>query len=293
MSRNRTYPKLSIVTPSFNQAEFLEQTICSVLDQQYPNLEYIIIDGGSSDGSVEIIQKYERYLAFWSSEQDRGQYHAINKGFEHSTGEIMAWINSDDMYCPWAFKTVGSIFNQVPGCRWLTTLNAFYWNRDGFPAGIRSVGGYSAPAFCDGQNAKFGSIRSGFIQQESTFWRRDLWQEVGGLDLSFQMAGDFDLWSHFFGLTELYGTVAPLGGFRIHNQNRSLDRDGYLKEVEVSLSRFRQRHPEFRSLVRRILKRTLDHIPVLRRHLKVYWAKNIYLDPSKGLEEWALRNIRF
>jgi glycosyltransferase involved in cell wall biosynthesis len=97
---NLVIPKISIITPSFNQAQFLDATVQSILSQNYPNLEYIIIDGGSTDGSLEIIKKYEKHLHFWCSEPDAGQYDAINKGFAHSTGEIMAWLNSDDMYCP-------------------------------------------------------------------------------------------------------------------------------------------------------------------------------------------------
>ena len=98
LNKDLSWPKISVITPSYNQAEFLEKTILSVLNQNYPNLEYIIIDGGSSDGSVEIIKKYERYIAYWVSEKDDGMYEAINKGLKISTGDILAYLNSDDLY---------------------------------------------------------------------------------------------------------------------------------------------------------------------------------------------------
>src|SRR6266513_4869973 len=112
-------PRISIITPSFNQAQFLEETILSVLNQRYPNLEYIVIDGGSTDGCVDVIKRYEDRLAFWVSEPDRGQPHAINKGLAKATGEIVAFINSDDVYLPGALSTVASHFIESPERGWL------------------------------------------------------------------------------------------------------------------------------------------------------------------------------
>ena len=106
------FPKISIVTPSFNQAEFIEETILSVLNQKYPNLEYIIIDGGSSDGTIDIIKKYEDKIAYWISEKDDGQSYAINKGLQRSTGEIISWLNSDDIFSNNALYTIASAFKK-------------------------------------------------------------------------------------------------------------------------------------------------------------------------------------
>ena len=117
---DKPFPTISVVTPSYNQGRFLEETICSVLTQSYPCVEYVVIDGASSDDSVEIIRKYAGQLTYWVSETDKGQYDAINKGFARTTGEIMAWLNSDDMYTPWALTVVADIFRLFPHVEWIT-----------------------------------------------------------------------------------------------------------------------------------------------------------------------------
>lgn len=221
-------PKISIVTPSFNQAEFLEECIDSILGQGYPNLEYVIMDGGSADNSVEIIKKYEKHLTFWQSKPDGGQYAAINAGFAKTSGEIMAWLNSDDKYHAHAFHTVACLFQTPEKPEWITGRQSF-WNRQGDPDGISSeVHTFSRADFL----AK--KYSSPFIQQESTFWRRSLWERSGGcLQEQLGYAADLELWLRFFRHAELHSADVLIGGYRRHgNQKAVLGLDRYLAEAE-------------------------------------------------------------
>jgi glycosyltransferase involved in cell wall biosynthesis len=235
------FPKISIVTPSFNQKTFLEATIESILSQKYPNLEYIIVDGGSTDGSVEIIKKYEKYLHFWCSEPDNGQYEAINKGFSHANGEVMAWLNSDDMYFPWTLKTVGSIMSELPEVEWLTTFQPGIWDWEGFSRGFNPIKGYSKEAFLDGCYLPIQKYFLGWIQQESTFWRKSLWEKAGGyISTELELASDFELWSRFFSYAELCATSSPLGGFRKQANQKTRQVSKYMSEAKKSLIEYRQ-----------------------------------------------------
>ncbi len=211
-----TWPRISIVTPSYNQADFLEETIRSVLLQGYPDLEYVVIDGGSTDGSRQIIETYSPWLSHWVCEPDRGQYQAINKGFNETSGKIMAWINSDDKYAPAAFPILGQVFSRFPGVEWVSSLRRINWDARGGELRCRPLPGFSRDAFWFGEYG-VGVFRSPWIQQESTFWRRSLWRRAGKrVDDELQMAGDFDLWTRFYRHADLYGIEARLGGFRIH-----------------------------------------------------------------------------
>lgn len=220
----KSLPKISIITPVYNRVDMLEQTMRSVLNQHYPNLEYIIIDGGSTDGTVDVIRRYEDQLAYWVSEPDKGMYHAIMKGFEHATGDIMAWINSDDMYHSNALWLVAEIFSDLPLVEWIVGTPTMY-NAEGMCVKVFSTVRWSERKF------KMGDFR--WIQQESVFWKRSLWEKAGNrLDLNYRFAADFELWTRFFQYAKLYSVNTILGGFRLHGAQLSIEQmNKYEEEV--------------------------------------------------------------
>jgi GT2 family glycosyltransferase len=227
--------RLSIVTPSFNQAPYLEAAMTSVLSQRYAALEYVVMDGGSTDGSVEIIRRHEAQLAFWTSAPDGGHYAAVNAGFARTTGEIMAWLNADDQYLPWTFSVVSEVFAHLSEIEWVTTRWPLRWDKRGRAVRCADRGGYAQNAFFRGAYAP-GEGRP-VIQQESTFWRRSLWERAGGrIDPAFPLGGDFELWARFFKHAELYAIDTPLGGFRMHGEQRSAQqRERYDRDVQHAL----------------------------------------------------------
>jgi glycosyltransferase involved in cell wall biosynthesis len=204
-------PLVSIVTPSYNQYEFLEETIRSVLEQDYPALEYFIIDGGSTDGSVEIIKKYEAQLSGWVSEPDQGQTDAINKGFLRSSGKYMAWLNSDDIYQPGAISSAVEFLQHNPG------VGLVYGDADLIDGSGRKIGRFNAK-----QTSYQRLMRGGvYIPQPAAFWRRDLWERSGHLDTSLYFAMDYDLWVRFSKLASIKYCPELWASFRIHGDGKT------------------------------------------------------------------------
>lgn len=221
--------KISVITVCYNMAEYIEQTIVSVLSQNYPDLEYIIIDGASTDGTKDIIEKYKDKLAFYVSEPDKGMYDAIAKGFNKATGDILAWLNADDVYFPWTLSTVNKVFTEYPDTQWLGGRYAFL-NEDGLLSNI-----FPRTSVRSQKDISNGWCRDGLLgplQQESMFWRRSLYDMSGGLDISYRYAGDFELWMRFAVHSELSKIDIPLAAFRKRNTSLSnAGKDKYLSEV--------------------------------------------------------------
>jgi glycosyltransferase involved in cell wall biosynthesis len=178
--------RISVVTPSFNQGAFLERTICSVLDQGYPNLEYFVIDGGSTDESVEVIRKYERHLSYWVSEPDRGQGHAINKGLARATGALLTWLNSDDRYLPGALAAVAAGVAAHPDAHVFVGTGELV-----YPDGTRNA---RVPPAQITLETTFEWIRGSDFQQPACFFRDVAWRAAGPIDEGTHIAFDVDLW---------------------------------------------------------------------------------------------------
>lgn len=208
-----SFPTISVVTPSFNHRHYLRETIDSVLNQKYPNLEYVLVDGGSTDGSAEIIREYAPRLKYWVSEPDHGLGHALNKGFAQTTGEIMAWLNSDDKYPPWTFDVVAQIFSSFPEVNWIVGINS-WWDESGRMVNVQRI--YK-------NIYDFLSGNHEWIQQESVFWRRKLWERAGGkINEDYRLMVDGELWCRFFRTDRLYNVDTVIGGYRQHGDNRAL-----------------------------------------------------------------------
>ena len=226
-----TLPKISIITPSFNQGQFIEQTIQSVLSQNYPNLEYIVMDGGSTDNTVQILKKYTGELE-WTSKKDKGQSDAINKGLRMATSDIVAWLNSDDYYLPGALQKIGNYFMENKSAKWLTGDYE-----------IVDKKGKKIQSFVRKYKNILRSLPfkgtlyvANYINQPSTFCKRSVFDQIGYLQESYHLCLDYDLWLRINKRYPLHTISSPLSAFRIHSASKGKNnyRMQFQEELEVA-----------------------------------------------------------
>jgi glycosyltransferase involved in cell wall biosynthesis len=226
------WPRISIVTPSFNQGQFIEETIRSVLLQGYPNLEYIIIDGGSKDASIEIIKKYEKSLTYWESRPDKGQSHAINKGWTRSSGTLLGWLNSDDLLLPETLKVLGEAHKGNPNALIAgDVINFFSFSSD---TTITKQFGLTLKNFAGNLHARFS------WHQPGIYFPGDVLASTGPLDESLHYCFDYDLMCRVLQYATAYYLKIPVAKFRIHpeSKNQSFPVEAIKKEERTVARRY-------------------------------------------------------
>lgn len=213
------FPRISIITPSFNQAKFIKATINSVLSQNYPNLEYIVMDGGSTDGTVDILKSYGGKI-IWKTQKDHGQTDAINQGLKKSTGDILSYLNSDDILFPGVLQKVAEYFEKYPDCQWLTG-DCLVINEAGKP----SKGGWLIRVYkrflLKIYSPKLLKIVDNMIPQPSTFWTRAAYQKIGPFDEKLHYVMDYDYWLRMSKLYRPHDLKLPISGFRSQPDSKS------------------------------------------------------------------------
>ena len=259
--RNEATPKITVITPSYNQCKYLEATILSVLHQNYPNLEYIVLDGGSTDGSVAIIKKYASRIDHWHSKRDNGQADALATGFEMATGEIFCWLNSDDIFLPNALRHIGQQFVRHG------SIDVVYGNRLVIDSDGAITSSHTWPYFLTRHHWYIGQP----LAQECCFWRRQIYENVGGLDRGKFFIMDYDLFYRMWLVGKFLKTNRFLGCLRMHGESKGAEyRQVWKDELAGARVQFNLSPPG--KLTRRVLSRfdqiqgMYDRLSQRRRH---------------------------
>ncbi|MBD8084302.1 glycosyltransferase family 2 protein [Chryseobacterium caseinilyticum] len=241
-------PKISIITPSYNQAEFIEATILSVLGQNYRNLEYIIIDGGSTDSSADIIKKYEDKLAYWHTEKDRGQADAINQGFEKATGDILMWLNSDDLLMPNILSVVAEKYREDP-------MKLYYGNCIHF-RNDRNVLSWGSDVVKKTEENKLNELD--YIIQPSSFWSKEIWEQTGKLSEEIHFGFDWEWFLRAEKKFELQPIAECISMYRIHDNHKS-GTGGDKRQMEL-LKIYESYNPQLSELYELLMNEDLDEV---------------------------------
>jgi len=277
--------KISIITPSFNQVEFIEHTIRSIFAQDYPELEYIIVDGGSTDGSVDVIRKYADRLTWWVSEPDKGQADAINKGFRRASGDIVAWLNSDDMYAPGVFSDVNAVFeaNRDIG---MVYGKAVSFDHDGSPLNELQIGDWSLKDL----------VTFHIICQPAVFMRRSVLEQAGYLDDGYHMMLDHHLWLRIAQRTKIHHVPRLWAFARHHAEAKNVSQAPKFGEEAFKILEWMTTQPDLAAIV------AANHRTVMARIYRfkgrylldgdLAWAAlgaythSFYFHPQIALQEW-------
>ncbi|NCP85376.1 MAG: glycosyltransferase [Bacteroidetes bacterium] len=272
------YPKISIITPNFNGETYLEETIRSVLDQNYPNLEYIVIDGGSTDKSVEIIKKYADKIHYWESSPDNGQSDAINKGLKRATGEWVAFLNSDDLYVDNALHKIATVAIQNPDAQWICAGIQFFNETAKFNIKFAEFSEKTTIADWIDYTAS--------TPQPGSFWKRELHDTVGYLDSTYQYVFDTEFWIRLTNhKTRFYHLNSVIAHFRLHDASKTMtSRVPFLEEQRSFLNVFEQ------NISKKEKKRVITKLNYLHAESDVKlspetkslskWFTSLYLAPS-------------
>lgn len=275
--------KISIILPCYNMENYIESTLLSIVNQKYDDLELIVVDGGSTDNTLSILDKYAENITVLISEPDNGQYHAVSKGMDIATGEILAWINADDVYFPWTFEHVSLFFRNYPEESWISGCSSLM-EKSGLMKNLNQ--NIIAKPKKLIENGWFRDNMYGFLQQEGMFWRKELWDKSGGLDESLKLATDFKLWIQFIEHAELVSFGIPLAAFRNRDDSRSvLQKTKYDEEVK-SICRDLKK-PFF---LKRMMGSTSLLMNIFMRKTTIRKGKIYYYSPSN--KKWLLAEKR-
>ncbi len=292
------YPRISIVTPSYNQGEYLEETILSVLEQNYPNLQYIIMDGGSNDNSVEIIKKYAKYLDYWVSQKDKGQSDAINKGFEKCNGQIFNWLCSDDYYEKDTFNSVSSIYEET-GAKVISGKIRYVYNDSSKNKIYKGTQIYGSTSECIGKSINI---------QPSTFFDKECLNTIFPLNISLHYAMDQEFWIRYlltFGCEDIKTTDKIYTNFRIHDNSKTATLYPIFKQDEYrifdALALKIKAHREHSILSKYLESQSLDykndeyyiHDNEILKGIKYYLMNRNEFHFFKDNFGYALQNINY